>query len=218
MRGASAAAAATSRSGNRAPCCGAAARGVAGAAWQPDITVITTRGDVDQSPYLAGSVEKGFFTKELEVALLDRRIDLVVHSLKDLPTAEPAGLTNRTILPRASAGGLAADPARIPRSRAAMGSCRSRRGARIGASSLRRGALIGRFAPQASLGAAARQRADAGAQARRRQTSVDAIVLAGAGLSRLQLDLSAFRRHRTRARVVGAGAGAGRARRAMPRG
>ena len=72
-------------------------------AWRSDITVITTRGDVDQSPYLAGSVEKGFFTRELEVALLDRRIDLVVHSLKDLPTAEPQGLVNRTILPRASA-------------------------------------------------------------------------------------------------------------------
>ena len=70
--------------------------------WDTDITVITTRGDVDQSPYLAGGVEKGFFTKELEVALLERRIDLVVHSLKDLPTATPAGLSNHTILPRAS--------------------------------------------------------------------------------------------------------------------
>src|SRR5688572_28173734 len=70
-------------------------------AWQADITVITTRGDVDQSPYLAGNVEKGFFTKELEMALLDRRIDLVVHSLKDLPTAMPTGLRNHTILPRA---------------------------------------------------------------------------------------------------------------------
>src|SRR5678810_1184595 len=57
--------------------------------WQSDITVITTRGDVDQTPYLAGGVEKGFFTKELESALLEKRIDLVVHSLKDLPTAEP---------------------------------------------------------------------------------------------------------------------------------
>jgi len=47
--------------------------------WQSDITVITTRGDVDPSPYLAGNVEKGFFTRELEVALLERRIDLVVH-------------------------------------------------------------------------------------------------------------------------------------------
>ena len=67
-------------------------RAAPAAGWHSDITVITTRGDVDPSPYLAGSVEKGFFTRELEVALLERRIDLVVHSLKDLPTAEPAGL------------------------------------------------------------------------------------------------------------------------------
>ena len=51
---------------------------VPGPEWLPDVTVVTTRGDVDKSPYLAGGVEKGFFTKELEVALLDGRIDLVV--------------------------------------------------------------------------------------------------------------------------------------------
>ncbi len=71
------------------------------AAWHPDITVIATRGDLDQSPLLVGKLEKGFFTRELELALLERRIDLVVHSLKDLPTAAPEGLLNRTILPRA---------------------------------------------------------------------------------------------------------------------
>ena len=68
-----------------------------------DITVIATKGDLDQSPLLVGKLEKGFFTRELELALAERRIDLVVHSLKDLPTAEPAGLSNRTILPRAIA-------------------------------------------------------------------------------------------------------------------
>ena len=106
-------------------------------AWHSDITVITTRGDVDQSPYLAGSVEKGFFTKELEVALLERRIDLVVHSLKDLPTAEPAGLVNRTILPRASAADwlLIRREFYTPRE---DGLLPLRAGARVGASSLRR--------------------------------------------------------------------------------
>ena len=70
--------------------------------WHSDITVIATRGDLDPSPLLVGKMEKGFFTRELELALLDARIDLVVHSLKDLPTAEPAGLSNRTTLPRAN--------------------------------------------------------------------------------------------------------------------
>ncbi len=71
------------------------------AAGHSEITVIATRGDLDQSPLLVGKMEKGFFTRELELALLERRIDLVVHSLKDLPTAVPEGLLNRTILPRA---------------------------------------------------------------------------------------------------------------------
>src|SRR5919109_4071593 len=74
-----------------------------GAQWNPEVTVIATRGDLDQSPLLVGKIEKGFFTRELELALLEKRIDLVVHFLKDLPTATPAGLLNRTILPRATA-------------------------------------------------------------------------------------------------------------------
>jgi porphobilinogen deaminase len=37
--------------------------------WHPDITVIATRGDLDQSPLLVGKLEKGFFTRELELAL-----------------------------------------------------------------------------------------------------------------------------------------------------
>ncbi len=158
--------------------------------WKPDITVITTRGDVDQSPYLAGSVEKGFFTRELEVALLERRIDLVVHSLKDLPTAEPQGLANRTILPRANPADwlLIRREFHVPRE---DGLLPLRAGARVGASSLRRGALLGRYAPHAS---SVPLRGNVPTRLRKlgEQQGVDAIVLAAAGLSRLQLDLSAF--------------------------
>ena len=159
-------------------------------AWQSDITVITTRGDVDQSPYLAGSVEKGFFTRELEIALLDRRIDLVVHSLKDLPTAEPQGLVNRTILPRASA----ADWLLIRREFYAPredGLLPLKPGARVGASSLRRGALLGHYAPQAR---SVPLRGNVPTRVRRlaEGQNVDAIVLAAAGLTRLQLDLTPF--------------------------
>ena len=53
----------------------AALRESGAAGWDPDITVITTRGDVDEKLYLAGGVEKGFFKKELDVALLERRIE-----------------------------------------------------------------------------------------------------------------------------------------------
>lgn len=167
----------------------AALRGAAGE-WATDITIITTRGDVDQSPYLAGGVEKGFFTKELEVALLERRIDLVVHSLKDLPTATPAGLSNLTILPRASAADwlLIRREFHAPRT---DGLLPLAAGARVGASSLRRGALLGKFAPQAT---SVPLRGNVPTRVRKlaEHTGVDAIILAGAGLSRLQIDLSAF--------------------------
>ena len=159
-------------------------------AWDSEITVVTTRGDVDQSPYLAGSVEKGFFTKELEIALLDRRIDLVVHSLKDLPTAEPAGLANLTILPRANSSDwlLIRREFHAPRT---DGLLPLAAGARVGASSLRRGALLGRFAPQAT---SVPLRGNVPTRLRKlgAQDGVDAIVLAAAGLTRLNLDLSPF--------------------------
>jgi len=169
----------------------AALRGLGAApAWDSEITVVTTRGDVDQSLYLAGGVEKGFFTKELEFALLERRIDLVVHSLKDLPTATPAGLRNITILPRASAADwlLIRREFNAPRN---DGLLPLAAGARVGASSLRRGALLGRFAPQAR---SVPLRGNVPTRVRKLAESdgVDAIILAGAGLSRLGLDLSAF--------------------------
>jgi hydroxymethylbilane synthase len=63
------------------------------------IEIIKTTGDVKTDPLsLIGG--KGVFTKELEDALLDRRIDLAVHSLKDLPTIVPEGLALAAISER----------------------------------------------------------------------------------------------------------------------
>lgn len=159
-------------------------------AWKSDIRVIATRGDLDQSPLLVGKLEKGFFTHELEVALLEARIDLVVHSLKDLPTAQPRGLVNRTILPRANV----ADWLLVRREFVAAredGFLPLAPGVRVGASSLRRTALLGRFAPQA---VSVPLRGNVPTRLRRlaEGENVDAIVLAAAGLTRLKLDLSAF--------------------------
>ena len=53
------------------------------------------------SPPLVGRVDPGLFTKELEAELLAGRIDVAVHSLKDLPTAMPDGLVLAAVLPRA---------------------------------------------------------------------------------------------------------------------
>ncbi len=62
----------------------------------PDIEIsivkVTTKGDRDKSDFLYKSQLRGLFTSEVEKAVLDGRADLAVHSLKDLPTAETAGL------------------------------------------------------------------------------------------------------------------------------
>jgi hydroxymethylbilane synthase len=65
-----------------------------------DIDIIKTTGDKILDAPLAKIGDKGLFTKELESALLIRRIDIAVHSLKDMPTAIPAGLTIAAILER----------------------------------------------------------------------------------------------------------------------
>ncbi|MGH9652399.1 MAG: hydroxymethylbilane synthase, partial [Bryobacteraceae bacterium] len=57
------------------------------------IEIIKTTGDRLPTAALIEAGGKGLFTKEIEDALLDGSIDLAVHSLKDLPTGQPEGLT-----------------------------------------------------------------------------------------------------------------------------
>src|SRR5690242_6776313 len=69
-----------------------------------EIKIIKTTGDKLQSASLAQegtSLPKGLFTKELELALLDNKADLAVHSLKDLPTELPDGLKLGAVCQRA---------------------------------------------------------------------------------------------------------------------
>src|SRR6185436_11923686 len=66
------------------------------------IEIIKTTGDVKKDP-LSVIGGKGVFTKELEDALLDGRIDIAVHSLKDLPTVLPDGLSISAICEREDA-------------------------------------------------------------------------------------------------------------------
>lgn len=65
-----------------------------------EIVVIRTTGDRIQDRPLSEAGGKGLFTKEIEEALLDRSIDLAVHSMKDVPTVLPDGLTMSAMLPR----------------------------------------------------------------------------------------------------------------------
>jgi len=73
---------------------------------KPDVNIsiitITTKGDKNRSDFLYGSSSVGYFTSEVEKALLDGRADLAVHSLKDLPTAITKGLIIAAIPKRES--------------------------------------------------------------------------------------------------------------------
>ena len=90
-------------------------RGSALARWQADwvkarlaergvaaeLVIVKTRGDAEVDRPLQQLEGKGFFTKEIEEALLAERIDVAVHSLKDLPTEIPAGLALAAVPERA---------------------------------------------------------------------------------------------------------------------
>src|SRR5580704_14720479 len=96
------------------------------------IEIIKTTGDKITDVPLNKVGGKGLFTKEIEEALLDRRIDLAVHSMKDLPTELPRGLTIAAIPQRAD-----------PHDAIIGGKLRNLKvGARVGTSSLRRVAQL----------------------------------------------------------------------------
>ncbi len=101
------------------------------------IEIIKTTGDRVTSVPLSSVGGKGLFTKEIEDALLARQVDLAVHSLKDLPTAIPAGLQITAIPERE-------DPrdAIVGRRLAELS-----QGAKVGTSSLRRSAQLRRMRP-----------------------------------------------------------------------
>lgn len=65
-----------------------------------EVVVIKTTGDKILDKHLMNAGGKGLFTKEIEEALIDERIDLAVHSTKDMPTRLPDGLILSTFLPR----------------------------------------------------------------------------------------------------------------------
>ena len=146
--------------------------------------VITTRGDTSQAEKLAGKLEKGFFTAELEAALHSKEIDWAVHSLKDLPTRMPAGLSLGAVLERAAAADLLlVNPDALDEKNPLA----LKVGARIGSSSLRREAMLKHFAPQAI---AVPLRGNVPTRVTKlRDGLYDGVLLAEAGVSRLALPL-----------------------------
>jgi hydroxymethylbilane synthase len=140
------------------------------------IQVITTTGDRIQDRRLDVVGGKGAFLKEIEEALLAREVDLAVHSLKDVPTALPAGLRLCAVLERA-------DPRDALLSATGVGLKQLPAGARVGTTSLRRRAQVAALRPDLAL---QDLRGNVDTRIRKlREGSCDAILLAVAGLERL---------------------------------
>jgi hydroxymethylbilane synthase len=137
---------------------------------------IVTSGDKQLDGALVGG--KGWFVKELEEALLEKRADLAVHSMKDVPVAQPPGLALTAFL-----------PGEDPRDAFVANGCARLadlpRGARVGTSSLRRASQL--RAERSDL-QVSELRGNVGTRlARLDEGAFDAVLLACAGLMRLGL-------------------------------
>lgn len=150
--------------------------------------LIATAGDRDRVTPLPAIGAKGLFTEELERALRDGRIDVAVHSLKDLPAESPDGLTLAAVPERE-------DPRDVLVVREALAGAEGRggldalgrlpAGSRVGTSSLRRAAQL---RAQRSGIEPAPVRGNVGTRLRKLdEGEFEALVLAAAGLRRLGL-------------------------------
>ncbi len=155
-----------------------AERGVAA-----EIVVIKTRGDAEVDRPLQQLEGKGFFTKEIEEALLEQRIDVAVHSLKDLPTRLAPGLALAAVPERGDPRDVlvtrqpgVTSPAGLPPA------------ARVGTSSLRRVAQLRHLRPDVAV---LPLRGNVPTRVRKVKEggdgALDAALLARAGLERLGL-------------------------------
>ena len=134
---------------------------------------ITTAGDKDRTKPFGEIGSRGVFVKELEEALLDRRIDVAVHSAKDMTSTETAGLAVGAYLRRED-----------PRD-ALCGADAIRPGMRIGTASTRRRSQLLVLEPSLAVEPL---RGNVETRLRKRgERSLDAVVLAACGLDRLGL-------------------------------
>jgi hydroxymethylbilane synthase len=142
------------------------------------LVIIRTSGDTIQDRPLAEAGGKGLFTKEIEEALLDGRIDLAVHSAKDMPTFSQPGLMLAACLERE-------DPRDVFISRKAKSLTDLPAGATLGTASLRRQAIAKRARGDLRV---VPLRGNVETRLRKLESGeVDATILALAGMKRLGL-------------------------------
>jgi hydroxymethylbilane synthase len=147
--------------------------GLGGTAIEIALVPITTAGDRDRTRPFGEIGERGVFVKELEEALLAGRIDVAVHSAKDMTSTDAAGLSVGAYLPRED-----------PRD-ALCGAGTLRPGMRVGTASVRRRAQLLALEPDLSIEP---MRGNIDTRLRKRsERGLDAIVLAACGLDRLGL-------------------------------
>ena len=156
-----------------------------------EIKIIKTKGDKIQDLSFDKIEGKGFFTKELEDALLAEEIDFDVHSMKDLPTTSPPGLVITGISDRADAS----DCIIIRKDSLEDGRTLGlKAGATIGTSSIRRKIQIKKLIPDCVVEDV---RGNVPTRIQKlRDKGFDAIILASAGIDRLEIDLSDFKAFR----------------------
>jgi len=143
-----------------------------------EIVVIRTSGDAIQDRPLSEVGGKGLFTKEIEEALLGNRVDIAVHSAKDMPTMSQPGLTLAACLERE-------DPRDAFISRSARSLMDLPRGATMGTASLRRQAITMAIRPDLRV---VPLRGNVETRLRKLDSGeFDATLLAMAGLKRLGL-------------------------------
>lgn len=146
-----------------------------------ELVTYTTIGDRILDKPLSAIGSKGLFTAELEADLLSGRTDCAVHSLKDLPTLDPEGLTIVALLEREDPrDALVTAPGIAARSLMELPT-----GARVGTSSLRRRAQLRALRPDLEI---MELRGNVGTRLKKIDNGdVDAALLAAAGLRRLGL-------------------------------
>ncbi len=150
----------------------------------PEIVVITTSGDSTPGPLPVK--DKAYFTKEIDAALFERRIDLAVHSLKDMLTFLPEGIQLTAVLPR-----LSPYDALVPKDPAVLGLQGLPKGANVGTSSIRRMCELLRVRPDLKIEP---MRGNLDTRLRKLdEGTVDALVVAEAGLRRLGFAGSRYR-------------------------
>ncbi|HPS56774.1 MAG TPA: hydroxymethylbilane synthase [Spirochaetota bacterium] len=153
-----------------------------------ELVIIKTEGDRIQNVSFVKMEGKGFFTKEIEEALLQNRIDLAVHSLKDLPTEDVKGLKVAAVPERADSRDMLIMHDDVYKER---GKLHVREGALIGTSSMRRMAQLRSLDNSIRVEAL---RGNVNTRLRKlKDRDYDAIVMAKAGVERIGLDISAFR-------------------------